>query len=191
MNGRLTIAALTSVSSCSYLHESERTTSLQGHRGGKAAPVGGMKAIPEASLARVNVPSATVGDAQVNAEYIAYAINYLSALSGTTRRIGGDSAFVPTTIVYSSYDQVVQPLNGKQASGILQSSRIADVSNNHLQTLCHDRPGGGFYTQEGVLYSSLTWALVVVMRFGMVARETHLGSISRRSASNGSHLNWI
>ncbi|RAH40697.1 putative lipase [Aspergillus brunneoviolaceus CBS 621.78] len=183
------------------------------------------KAIPEVSMAWVNVPSASLGDVQVNSEYIAYAINYITALSesnltviawsqgglntqwafkywpstravvtdliaispdfhGTVettlvcpilsnvvctpaiwqqawhagfvralRRVGGDSAYVPTTTVYSSYDQIVQPMSGKQASGILQfpGSRC---------TICRDRPGGGLYTHEGVLYSSLAWALI-------------------------------
>ncbi|PYH78877.1 alpha/beta-hydrolase [Aspergillus uvarum CBS 121591] len=75
------------------------------------------------------------------------------------RRVGGDSAYVPTTIVYSPYDQIV--MSGKQASGIPQGSPVADVSNNHLQTIGRNRPGGGFYTHKGVLYSSLAWALIV------------------------------
>ncbi|PYI10548.1 alpha/beta-hydrolase [Aspergillus sclerotiicarbonarius CBS 121057] len=190
-------------------------------------------AIPEADVAWVNVPGASLGDAQINAEYIAYAINYISALHQTNvtviawsqgglntqwafkywpstrnvvedfialspdfrgtivstlacpwlagtlctpalwqqgwdtkfvhtlRGLGGDSAYVPTTTVYSSFDEVVQPMSGEQASAILQDSHGVGVSNNHLQTICAHKPAGGIYTHEGVLYNPLAWALTI------------------------------
>ncbi|RAK99726.1 putative lipase [Aspergillus ibericus CBS 121593] len=190
-------------------------------------------AIPEADVVWVNIPGASLGDVQINAEYIAYAINYLSALyqtkvtviawsqgglntqwafkywpstrevvedfvavspdfrgtmvstlacpwlAGTLctpalwqqgwdtkfvhtlRGLGGDSAYVPTTTVYSSFDEVVQPMSGEQASAILQDSHGVGVSNNHLQTICAHQPAGGIYTHEGILYNPLAWALTI------------------------------
>ncbi|OOF93689.1 hypothetical protein ASPCADRAFT_132120 [Aspergillus carbonarius ITEM 5010] len=190
-------------------------------------------AIPAADVVWVNVPDASLGDVQVNAEYIAYAINYISILyqtkvtviswsqgglntqwalkywpstrdmvedfvalspdfrgtivstlacpwlAGTIctpalwqqgsdtrfvhtlRGFGGDSAYVPTTTIYSSFDEVVQPMSGEQASAILQDSHGIGVSNNHLQTICPHKPAGGIYTHEGVLYNPLAWALAI------------------------------
>ncbi|RAL15658.1 putative lipase [Aspergillus homomorphus CBS 101889] len=169
------------------------------------------KVIPKASMAWANIPSSSLGDVQVNSEYIAYAINHISALSKSNVTIIAHLAFkywpsrrevvedlvaispdfhgtMEATLVYPFFskiicapaiwqqgwradfvntlrrvggDWLVQPMSGKQASGILQGFPIADVSNNHVQTICRKRRGGGVYTQEGLLYSSLAWALVV------------------------------
>jgi pimeloyl-ACP methyl ester carboxylesterase len=181
----------------------------------------------------VNIPGASLNDAQINSEYVAYAINYISAVSEsnvaivswsqggldtqwalkywpstrevvddfiaispdfhgaalsalvcpwleavlctpsvwqqawnsefirTLRDDGGDSAYVPTTTVYSTFDEIVQPQSGPNASAILSDSRGVGVTNNHLQTVCGGKPAGGIYTHEGVLYNPLTWALAV------------------------------
>jgi hypothetical protein len=180
----------------------------------------------------VNMPRASLSDAQVNAEYVAYAINYISALSAgqsvgviswsqggldtqwalkywpSTRLVvtdfvaispdfhgtveanflcpalddiactpsifqqewtaqfiqvlrgdDGDSAYVPTTTVYSSFDEIVEPQSGSNASAFLRDARGVGVTNAHLQTVCADQPAGGVYTHEGVLYNPLAWAL--------------------------------
>ncbi|EAW11815.1 putative lipase [Aspergillus clavatus NRRL 1] len=181
----------------------------------------------------LNIPQASLNDIQINAEYVAYAINYISALTGsnvaviswsqggpdtqwalkywpTTRDVvddfiaispdfhgtvasslacpwlksllcspalwqqawdsefistlradGGDSAYVPTTTIYSSFDEIVQPMSGSQASAILGDARAVGVSNNQVQTVCGSKPAGGIYTHEGVLYNPLAWALAV------------------------------
>lgn len=182
----------------------------------------------------VNLPRASLSDAQVNAEYVAYAINYISALCigksavvvswsqggldtqwalkywpstrpavqdfialspdfhgtieeaaicpaltfvactpsiwqqaweaefiRTLRSDGGDQAYVPTTIVYSSFDEIVEPMTGPFASALLGDARGVGVTNAHLQTVCAGQPAGGFYTHEGVLYNPLTWKLAV------------------------------
>ncbi|RHZ71044.1 hypothetical protein CDV55_108365 [Aspergillus turcosus] len=181
----------------------------------------------------VNIPQASLNDIQINSEYVAYAINYISAISEsnvaivswsqggldtqwalkywpstrevvddfiaispdfhgaalvafvcpwleavactpsvwqqgwnsefirTLRGDGGDSAYVPTTTVYSTFDEIVQPMSGPNASAILSDSRGVGVSNNHLQTICGGKPAGGIYTHEGVLYNPLAWALAV------------------------------
>lgn len=189
-------------------------------------------AVPEADVVWVNIPGASLADVQVSSEYIAYAINYISAvtesnvsviswsqgglntqwsfkywpstrhvvddfiaispdfrgtlvadavcplLSGvfctpslfqqrwetefisTLREVGGSSAYVPTTTVYSSFDEIVQPMSGANASAILDDTLGVGVSNNHLQTICAPlQPAGGVYLHEGVLYNPLTWAL--------------------------------
>lgn len=192
------------------------------------------KALPEADVVWVNIPRASLNDAQTNGEYVAYAINYISAISSdsnvaaiswsqggldvqwalkywpstrdvvedfiaispdfhgtdlrffvcplldplactpsiwqqgpetefihTLRADGGDSAYVPTTIVYSSFDEIVQPMSGPNASAILSDIRDIGVTNNHIQTICPNEPAGGIYLHEGVLYNSLAWALAV------------------------------
>ena len=192
----------------------------------------------------VNVPGAMLGDAQINSEYIAYAINYISARSGSlanprkiaviswsqggldtqwvlkywpsTRKIvqdflpvspdfagtafanaiclsansklgtvpcdpgviqqqrtsnyiqqlrknGGDKAFVPTTTFYSGFfDEIVEPQQGNAASAFLPSGDAgAPSSNNEVQTVCANQPGGSFYGHAGVLFNPLTYALIV------------------------------
>lgn len=187
-----------------------------------------------ADVVWVNIPRASLSDAQVNAEYVAYAINYISAISGggsvavltwsqggldaqwalkywpstrgvvedfiaispdfhgtierapicptldylactpsiwqqgwetnyikTLRDEGGDSAYVPTTTVYSSFDEIVEPMSGRDASAILQDAREVGVTNNHLQSICPGQPAGGIYSHEGVLYNPIAWALAI------------------------------
>jgi hypothetical protein len=187
----------------------------------------------------VNVPGAMLADAQINSEYIAYAINYISAVSqnkkiaviswsqggldtqwvlkywpstrtivqdflpvspdffGTTfanalclsansavglnpcapgviqqertaqfvtrlRANGGDSAYVPTTTFYSGFfDEIVEPQQGNAASAFLNSGNGVPVSNNQVQTVCANQPGGSFYGHAGVLFNPLTYALIV------------------------------
>ncbi|GAD93731.1 lipase, putative [Paecilomyces variotii No. 5] len=181
----------------------------------------------------VNIPSASLGDAQVNSEYVAYAINYISGVSSsnvavlswsqggldtqwalkywpstrdavddfiavspdfhgtieqaflcpgfpsypctpsiwqqgldsnfikTIRDDDGDSAYVPTITLYSTYDEVVQPMSGPSASALLSDTRGVGVTNNHVQIICPNQPAGGVYTHEGMLYNPLTWALAV------------------------------
>jgi hypothetical protein len=190
----------------------------------------------------VNVPGAMLGDAQINSEYIAYAINYISAVSGSvakpkkiavitwsqggldvqwvlkywssTRKIvqdflavspdfhgtilanalclsansdigspcdpgviqqertsnyvqqlrknGGDAAFVPTTTFYSGlFDEVVEPQQGNAASAFLPAGPGAPTSNNEVQVVCANQPGGSFYGHAGVLFNPLTYALIV------------------------------
>jgi pimeloyl-ACP methyl ester carboxylesterase len=179
----------------------------------------------------LNIPIELLGDAQTNAEYVAYAINYIAGVTnkkvaviswsqgglitqwalkywkstravvsnfiplspdfhGTTlaaalcpafpnlpcppaviqqeytsnfvtalRTNGGDSAYVPTTSVYSSTDEIVEPQSGTGASGYLLANNGAKVTNNEIQKVCADQVGGTFYTHEGVMYSSLAFAL--------------------------------
>jgi hypothetical protein len=182
----------------------------------------------------VNIPRTSLSDAQVNSEYVAYAINYISAISAgksvaimswsqgglnvqwalkywpSTRKVvqdfiaispdlhgtvvgnlvcpalallvcvpafwqqgwesdfirtlradGGDSAYVPTTTVYSTFDEIVQPMFGSNASAILGDVRGVGVKNVHLQTECAGKPAGGVYTHEGVLYNPLAWAVAI------------------------------
>ncbi|GAO47542.1 alpha/beta-hydrolase [Saitoella complicata NRRL Y-17804] len=85
---------------------------------------------------------------------------YSSKFVQTLREGGGDSAYVPTTTLYSIYDEIVQPTSGTDASAYLKSSGFAQASNNEVQSLCPGRPAGGFYTHEGVLYNPISFALI-------------------------------
>ncbi|CAG8883510.1 unnamed protein product [Penicillium nalgiovense] len=188
-------------------------------------------AYPHTDPVWVNIPDNSLGDIQSNAEYVAYAINYISALSqrpigvltwsqgsidvqwalkywpstraavsdfmavsgdfhGTllatlcvfakpfcspavqqqaydTRFIralrgeGGDSAFVPTTSVYSGDDFIVQPQSGEWASAALGDVRGVGVSNVQVQVACARGAAGGFYSHSAMLVNPLAYALFV------------------------------
>lgn len=77
------------------------------------------------------------------------------------RANGGDTSYVPTTTIYSTTDEIVQPQAGKGASGfIISGSANADSSNTELQSTCGvGTPAGSLVTHEGTLYNSVAWAL--------------------------------
>ncbi|KAF4998698.1 hypothetical protein FGRMN_3024 [Fusarium graminum] len=179
----------------------------------------------------VNVPELLLGDAQVNAEYAAYALNYIASVTKrdtsviawsqgnidvqwalkywpstrktttdhvaisadykgtilanfvditgltntpsvvqqeagsdfikTLRSNGGDSGYVPTTSLYSSFfDEVVQPQEGTEASAYLLDARNVGVTNAEVQQVCSGKLAGSFYTHESILANPLTFALV-------------------------------
>ncbi|KAK5733422.1 hypothetical protein LTR17_009667 [Elasticomyces elasticus] len=180
----------------------------------------------------LNIPGYLLNDAQTNAEYVAYAINYIYGISnkrqvvvfgwsqgnidtqwalkywpstrsrvtdhvafspdyhGTTlanfislgeplppsllqqqynsnfitklRSNDGDSAYVPTTTIYSGFfDEIVEPQQGTGASAFLKDVRKVGASNNEVQTVCAGQAAGTFYTHEGTLYNPLGFALAV------------------------------
>jgi hypothetical protein len=86
---------------------------------------------------------------------------YNSNLINTLRANGGDSAYVPTTTLYSSADQVVQPQDGTGASAYMLDARGVGVTNNQIQTICPGQPAGGSFTHEAMLYNPLSYALAV------------------------------
>ncbi|PVH74676.1 alpha/beta-hydrolase [Cadophora sp. DSE1049] len=165
----------------------------------------------------LNVPGRMCDDASKNAEFVAYAINYISAicsskiaviawsqgtlsvqwslkywpstrsqvsnfiaLSGVFRGTiaarllaptngvpcspaiwqqkrnsnftttlmsnGGDSAYVPTTSIYSRTDEVVQPQFGKRASALLHDERGVGVTNCEIQAVVGKKPAALMYT---------------------------------------------
>lgn len=180
----------------------------------------------------VNVPGYLLGDAQVNAEYAAYAINYIASITSknvtvaawsqgnidvqwafkywpstrnvtsdhvaispdyagtieatfldviddlgdpsvfqqrylsssnfitTLRNNDGDSAYVPTTTIYSGFlDEIVEPQQGTGASAYLLDARNVGVTNNEVQLICPGQVAGSLYTHEGMLYNPITFAL--------------------------------
>jgi hypothetical protein len=70
---------------------------------------------------------------------------------------GGREAFVPTTTIYSSTDEIVQPQDGTNASGYIEDPKAVGVSNNEIQALC---PGIQVVLHEGILYNAVAWALI-------------------------------
>jgi hypothetical protein len=180
----------------------------------------------------VNIPGNSLGDIQVSAEYVAYAINYISGISNgskigvivwsqggidvqwalkywpSTREIvddfmpissdfhgtlldnlcfvpvppctpaakqqssesnlihvfrahDGDSAYVPTTSVYSGVDEVVQPQSDPDASAALKDHRKVGVTNTQIQLACPGKPAGSFYLHETMLVNPVAYALFV------------------------------
>ncbi|OCL01318.1 alpha/beta-hydrolase [Glonium stellatum] len=72
---------------------------------------------------------------------------YNSNFIVTLRSDGGDSAYVPTTGVYSGTgDEIVEPQQGTDASAYIHDVRNAGVSNNELQIICNGQPAGSLYT---------------------------------------------
>ncbi|EMD00999.1 hypothetical protein BAUCODRAFT_191248 [Baudoinia panamericana UAMH 10762] len=87
---------------------------------------------------------------------------YNSNFITTMRRNGGDSAYVPTTTIYSGFfDEIVEPQQGTGASAFLLGNNGIAVSNNEVQTVCAGQAAGSFYTHEGTLYNPLGYALAV------------------------------
>ncbi|GAB7352033.1 hypothetical protein MBLNU459_g2547t1 [Dothideomycetes sp. NU459] len=180
----------------------------------------------------INPPGGTLGDAQVTAEMDAYAINYISAITGRSVAVisesqgsvdtqwalkywpstrihvtdfipvsgdlkgtvlfdfpvpqllgfgcpaifqqayvgskflatlaadNGDSAYVPTTSIYTATDEVVEPQQGVLASAYFYDVRGVGVTNNEVQAVCPLLPAGGIYGHGDVLLNPITWALI-------------------------------
>ncbi|GAB1743959.1 hypothetical protein NU219Hw_g1003t1 [Hortaea werneckii] len=89
--------------------------------------------------------------------------NYNSTFIATLRNNGGDSAYVPTTNIYSIFDEIVQPQQDPNASGSLNDVRGVGVSNIELQNICTAALPGGTPNNdhEGVLYNALGYALAI------------------------------
>ncbi|KUJ22315.1 alpha/beta-hydrolase [Mollisia scopiformis] len=71
---------------------------------------------------------------------------------------GGDSAYVPTTSIYSRTDEVVQPQFGKWASALMYDERQVGVTNCEVQVAACKKPAGLYYTHFTLLYNPLAWA---------------------------------
>ncbi|KAH7369783.1 lipase [Rhexocercosporidium sp. MPI-PUGE-AT-0058] len=71
----------------------------------------------------------------------------------------GDSAYVPTTSIYSATDEIVQPQFGTGASAYLKDVRNVGVTNCELQQVAVLKPAGAVYSHETVMSNPIAWAL--------------------------------
>ncbi|KAH7333392.1 putative lipase B [Rhexocercosporidium sp. MPI-PUGE-AT-0058] len=84
--------------------------------------------------------------------------NFIQTLNAN----GGDSAYVPTTAVFSTADEIVMPqIDNPKGSGFFLDARNVGVSNTLIQTACPGQPAGGDFTHEGMLYNPVTFALAM------------------------------
>jgi hypothetical protein len=87
---------------------------------------------------------------------------YESGFVSTLRASGGDSAYVPTTTIYSESDDIVQPQTGFQASAYLLDARNVGVTNIDIQQICPGNDAaGGDIDHQGTIYNALAYAAVV------------------------------
>ncbi|RAH50490.1 esterase/lipase family protein [Aspergillus brunneoviolaceus CBS 621.78] len=109
----------------------------------------------------------------------------------TLRSGGGDSAYVPTTSIYSATDEVVQPQCGPGASAFLADARGVGVTNCELQLhvpRSFAAAGGLFCSHEAVLYHPLAWALIAdaIQHGGPGSLERiDLATVCRRGRAEG------
>ncbi|PVH82422.1 lipase [Cadophora sp. DSE1049] len=71
----------------------------------------------------------------------------------------GDSAYVPTTSIYSRTDEIVQPQFGKWASALMHDIRGVGVTNCEVQVAAALKPAGTVYTHETLMINPLAWEL--------------------------------
>jgi hypothetical protein len=86
---------------------------------------------------------------------------YSSKFITRLRQNGGDSAYVPTTVLYSSTDEIVEPQSGIGASAYLLDARKVGVTNVQVQVACPLQPAGSVVTHEGMMSNALAFALAV------------------------------
>jgi hypothetical protein len=77
----------------------------------------------------------------------------------TLRANGGDTAHVPTTVVYIKADEIVMPQDPPTAASGLFNDVLA--SNSQVQAVCSGQPAGGNFTHEGMLCNPLAFALAM------------------------------
>lgn len=85
-----------------------------------------------------------------------------SMFISTLRSNGGDSAYVPTTSIFSSFDEAVIPQTAdSRASGYFKDARNVGVSNILVQKSCFFRPAGLDVSHAGILSNSLAISLAM------------------------------
>jgi hypothetical protein len=111
-------------------------------------------------LALLLCPGFTSGNAFACTEAVfqqVYNSNFVTTLLGNN----GNSAYVPTTTVYTATDEIVQPQIGNSASGFISDARGVGTSNTFLQGACLALPASLLYGHAGVLFNPTAYALVV------------------------------
>ncbi|KAJ7017706.1 hypothetical protein C8F04DRAFT_1405653 [Mycena alexandri] len=73
---------------------------------------------------------------------------------------GGDSALVPTTIMFSLTDEIAQPQSGNDATAMLKNANNVGYTPVRVQDVCAGKLAGGVATHEGMLYHPLTLAML-------------------------------
>jgi hypothetical protein len=84
--------------------------------------------------------------------------NFVTAM----RSHGGDSALVPTTMLFSATDEIAQPQTGDAPTAMLADANSVGVTPVRVQDadVCGGKIAGGVATHEGMLYHPLTLAML-------------------------------
>ncbi|KAJ7091426.1 hypothetical protein B0H15DRAFT_236199 [Mycena belliarum] len=84
--------------------------------------------------------------------------NFVNAM----RKHGGDSALVPTTLMFSATDEIAQPQTGADATALLKDANSVGVAPVRVQdaNVCGGKLAGGVATHEGMLYHPVTLAML-------------------------------
>ncbi|KAK1094378.1 hypothetical protein LTR48_000476 [Friedmanniomyces endolithicus] len=116
----------------------------------------------------LNIPGYLLNDAQTNAEYVAYAIGYISAISAHRQVavLGWSQGNIDAQWAFKYWPSTRGKVTDHVAfspdyHGTVLANFLALGEPQPPSSICAGLPAGSFYTHEGTLYNALGYALAV------------------------------